>query len=55
VKKLKKNRPGCDVVIITQRQVKKKTNITHAPDGHNITLGSPQEEKFIRGDSSINR
>jgi hypothetical protein len=29
VKKIKKNRPGGDVVSITHRQVKKKTNITH--------------------------
>jgi hypothetical protein len=30
VKKFLKNRPAGDVVSVTQRQVKKKTNITHS-------------------------
>ncbi len=46
--KIKKNRPGGDVVSITQRQVKKKTNITHIPYGLSIIFTS-RKEKVIRG------
>jgi hypothetical protein len=48
VKKFKKNRPGGDVVSITQRQVKKKTNITHTPDGHNIRFTSGGKKKIYK-------